>query len=129
MTYTHPLSTTKQPTLQKKATKSSEQRKTTSTLARSGMKSLGLARFVRFDDKAIHLQNNHRQLAREKIWMVSAAALPGWLQVFASPHFSRLPSLFYLEDSPLSPHGDGGFAKLIFLSGGVPQTPCAEQQD
>jgi len=71
---------------------------TTSTLARSGMKSLGLARFVRFDDKAIHLPNNHRRLAREKIWMVSAAALGGWLQVFASPHFSRLPSFFDLEN-------------------------------
>jgi len=28
-----------------------------------------------------------------------------------------------------NPQGDGGFARLIFLSGGVPQTPCAEQQD
>ena len=40
--------------------------------------------------KLFNLPNNRRRLAREKIWTVSAAALPGWLQVFASPHFSRL---------------------------------------
>ena len=61
--------------------------------------------------------------AREKIWRVSAAALPGWLQVFASPHFSRLPSLFYLEISPLSPQGDGGFAFAQLFIWGYPPDP------
>ena len=28
-----------------------------------------------------------------------------------------------------NPHGEAGFATLNCLSGGVPQTPCAEQQD
>ena len=62
--------------------------------------------------------------AREKIWRVSAAALPGWLQVSASPHFSRLPSLFDLEDreSP-NPHGDSGFAFAQLFIWGCPPDP------
>jgi hypothetical protein len=86
-----------------------------------------LAGFVRLDETAIHLPNNHRRLGREKRWIFTAAALGGWLQVFASPHFSRLPSLFYLEDSPRTPRGTADSRGSFFLSGGVPQTPCAEQ--
>ncbi|HEY9904677.1 MAG TPA: hypothetical protein V6D43_19955 [Candidatus Sericytochromatia bacterium] len=53
--------------------------------------------------KLFNLPNNRRRLGREKRWIFTAAALGGWLQVFASPHFSRLPSLFYLEKSPRPP--------------------------
>jgi hypothetical protein len=52
--------------------------------------------------------------------MVSAAALPGWLQVFASPHFSRLPSLFYLEDSPRTPMGTADSRSSFFYLGDTP---------
>lgn len=31
--------------------------------------------------KLFNLPNNHRRLAREKMWIFTAAALPGWLQV------------------------------------------------
>ncbi len=74
--------------------------------------------------KLFHLPNNRRRLAREKIWRVSAAALPGWLQVFASPHFSRLPSLFYLEDSPRTSKGTTDSLCEVFYLGDTPRPPA-----
>ena len=74
--------------------------------------------------KLFNLPNPRRRLAREKIWRVSAAALPGWLQVFASPHFSRLPSLFYLEDSPRTPMGTADSRSEVFYLGVSPRPPA-----
>jgi hypothetical protein len=71
---------------------------------------------------------NRLLLAMGLRWIVSAAALPGWLQVFASPHFSRLPSLLYLEDSPRTPMGTAVSRSEVCLSGGVPQTPRAPKK-
>jgi hypothetical protein len=77
-----------------------------------------------YTTKLFHLPNNRRRLAMKKIWIVSAAALPGWLQVFASPHFSRLPSLFYLEDSPRTSKGTTDSLCEVFYLGDTPRPPA-----